>query len=97
MLTGSQRTHLRGLAHGLRPLVQIGKDGVTQTVVTAVDAVLDAHELVKVQIQAERAERKAAADELEARLGCECAGLIGRMAILFRRHRDPERQKVVLP
>lgn len=97
MLTGSQRKHLRGLAHGFRPLVQVGKGGVTEAVVAAVDAALDAHELVKIQIQAERDERRAAAEELEARLGCECAGMIGRMAILYRRQPDPERRKVVLP
>ncbi len=97
MLTGSQRKHLRGLAHGFRPLVQVGKGGVTATVAAALDAALDAHELVKIQIQADRDERRAAAEDLELRLGCECVGMIGRMAILYRRHPDPEHRKVLLP
>ncbi len=96
MLSGSQRKYLRGLAHGLRPAVQIGKEGLTDSVLAAVDTSLDAHELVKVQIFAERDEREIVASALEDRLTCECVGTIGKMAIFYRRQADPERRKIVL-
>ncbi len=97
MLSGTQRKHLRGLAHGLRPAVQVGKEGLTEGVVTAVDSALEASELVKVRIAAERDERAEVTGQLERRLGCECVGTVGRMAILFRRHPDPEQRSITLP
>jgi len=97
MLKGSTRKHLRGLAHGLRPLVQVGKEGLSETVLTAIGDALEAHELVKVRMTADRDERRAMAEVMEQRLQCECVGQIGRMAILFRQQSDPERRKIDLP
>lgn len=97
MLRGTQRKYLRGVAHGLRPLVQVGKGGLTDTVLASVDSALAAHELVKVQIALEREERSDVAVQIEQRLGCECVGMVGRMAILYRQQPDPERRTIVLP
>ncbi len=95
-MKGSQRKHLRGLAHDLRPAVQVGKGGLTDAVMTAISAALDDHELIKVKITAERDERQQAATAIEQRLDCECVGQIGRMAILYRQHPDPEQRKIEL-
>jgi RNA-binding protein len=97
MLKGSQRKYLRGLAHDLRPLVQVGKEGVSTTVLVAVDLALEAHELIKVQIMAERDDRKAMIAQIESGARCECAGAIGKMAIFFRQQVDLERRKIRLP
>ena len=94
MLTGSQRTRLRGLAHGYRPAVQIGKGGLTDTVVAAIDGALTASELIKVQIFSEREERREMAAVIEERLACECAGSVGRMAIFYRQQPDPEKRHI---
>lgn len=96
-LKGSQRKYLRGVAHGRRPAVQIGKEGLTESVVRAIDTALEAHELVKLKIAAERDERERIVPVIEERLGCECVGTVGRMAILFRRHPDPEKRKIEIP
>ncbi len=92
MLKGSQRTRLRGLAHGYRPAVQIGKGGLTD--MAAIDAALTTSELVKVQIFTARAERQQIADAIEERLDCECAGAVGRMAIFYRQQPDPEKRHI---
>lgn len=98
-LRGSQRKYLRGLAHALRPVVQVGREGLSEGVLVAFDAALDAHELVKVQFLAEkdRDSKRTLAAELAARGGAELVGTVGHMAIFFRRHPDPERRRVVLP
>jgi RNA-binding protein len=96
VLTGAQRTRLRGLAHGYRPAVQIGKAGLTDSVVTAIDDALTANELVKVQIFTARDERRQITAAVEERLGCECAGAVGRMAIFYRQQPDPERRRIDL-
>ena len=96
-LKGSQRKYLRGVAHGYRPVVQIGKEGLSESVVRAIDGALDAHELIKVKIAAERDEREQIVPVIQARLNCECVGTVGRMAILYRENPDPEKRKIAVP
>ena len=49
-LTGKQRAELRAEAHHLDVLVHVGHQGITDTVVGALDDVLRTKELVKVQL-----------------------------------------------
>jgi len=96
-LKGSQRKYLRGAAHSYKPLVQIGKEGLSESVLDAIDTALEAHELIKVKIVAERDQREQFVPVIEERLGCECVGTVGRMAILYRKHPDPEKRKIAFP
>ncbi len=97
MLSGAARTYLRGRAHRLKPAVHLGKEGLTAGVADAIDASLRAHELIKVRLAADRDDRRKLAAAIEQRLECECVGLVGRMAILYREHEDPEKRKIQLP
>jgi RNA-binding protein len=95
-LTGKQRRHLRGLGHALDPVVQIGKDGVTDGVVAALGTALDTHELVKVKIgQTAPDGRHDAAAALATQTGSELVQVLGRSILLYRRH--PEEPRIVLP
>jgi RNA-binding protein len=96
-LNGSQRKHLRGVAHSYKPLVRIGKVGLSESVVRAIDSALEAHELIKVKTAAERDKREEFVLVIEARLNCQCVGTVGRVAILYREHPDPEKRKIVVP
>src|SRR4051812_22818099 len=49
-LSGRQRAYLKGLAHAYKPLVQVGHEGVSESVVKQVDAALKDHELIKVRL-----------------------------------------------
>ncbi len=77
--------------------MQVGRGGVTDTVVAALDASLEAHELIKLKIAAQRGEREQFVPLIEARLNCDCVGTVGRMAILYREHPDPEKRKITVP
>ena len=95
-MNGKDRKYLRGLAHGLSPVVIVGQRGVSDAVVRQVDGALTDHELIKVRIGGEcPTERDAAAAELVARTGAELAGQIGRVLILYRPH--PETPRITLP
>lgn len=76
-LTGSQRKYLRGVAHGHKPLVQIGKEGLSANVLSSIDTAIEAHELIKVKISAEREQRERLVPVIEDRLNCECVGTVG--------------------
>ncbi len=96
-LKGSEKKYLRGLAHGLRPLVLVGKKGVTGELVRSVDSALDDHELVKVRFLEFKDEKKGLAQEIAGKTGSELVGLIGNIAVFFRRHPDPAKRKIMRP
>lgn len=96
-LTGSQRKWLRGQAHGLKPVVQLGKQGLSEGVIQQVDAALDDHELIKVQAVGDKEEKQEIGSRLAAELGAEVVGLIGHILTLYRQNPDREKRQIKLP
>jgi len=98
-LKGFQRKALRGQAHGLKPVVSVGRRGMTDALFRAVDQALERHELIKVKFieMKEKEEKQAASRFLEEKTRCELVGLIGHTGIFFRRNEDPEKHRVFLP
>lgn len=95
-MTGKERRYLRGLAHRLSPVVIVGQRGPSDAVVRQVDGALTDHELIKVRVGNEcPADRTEVGATLAERTGCELAGAVGRVLILYRPH--PERPRIVLP
>ena len=98
MLTGKQRSYLRKLAQDEEPLVFIGKNDLTETVIHEMDNLLTARELVKAKIQdTSTLDAKATANELAAQLGAEYVQAIGRRFVLYRPAPEKENRKIVLP
>ena len=96
MLSGKQRRHLRSLGHDLRPIVQIGKGGIDEGLVAAVDQALVDHELVKVKVgEAAGLDRHDAAEAIAKRTSSEVAQVLGNIVLLYRAH--PEDPQIVLP
>jgi len=96
MLKGSERKHLRGLAHNLKPIVMIGKSGLTESVLASIDQALDDHELIKVKFNAFKDQKKILSQEVTEKLKAEMVGLIGNVAIFYREHPDEDKRKISL-
>src|SRR5438477_8920180 len=79
-LTGAQRRYLRGLANPLKPVVMIGKGGLTDSVRATVEQTLATRELIKIKFVALKAEKKALIAELASATGSEVVGVIGHTA-----------------
>lgn len=96
MLTPKQRQFLKALAHPLSPVVRVGKEKVTPSVIEETKKSLAAHELIKVRIEADDgATRRAAAEELARAADANLAATIGKVAILYRPRE--EKPKIKLP
>lgn len=96
-LTSKQRALLKSMAHGLKPVVHIGKEGVTDETLHAVDEVLRTRELIKLKVlEAAPAEAREVANEVEAGIpASSVVQVIGRTIVLYRP--DPEEPQIRLP
>lgn len=95
-LTAAQTRFLRGQAHGLKAMLQVGGKGVTPSLVTEVGQALEDHELIKVKVAAE--DREARAELIDAIVegtGAALVQRIGHTAVLYRPSR--EKRQIVLP
>ena len=95
-LTPKQRAHLKSLAHHLKPVVYVGKEGIGGSTLRSVEEALNTRELIKVKVQeAAPVDVREAGAELQAGIaGSELVQTIGRVAILYRPH--PEKPEIKL-
>jgi len=92
MPSSKLRKALRGAGHHLSPVVQVGKEGVTEALLEQLDEQLAAHELVKVRIGTESPEdRFEAAERLGAAAGAQLAQILGRTILVYRPNPDKAR------
>lgn len=85
MLTGKQKRYLRAMGNEMAPILQVGKGGITETVVTQTAEALEARELIKCRVlQNSFEEPKTVADELAEQVQADLVQVIGRNFLLFR-------------
>ena len=95
-LTAAQTRFLRGQAHDLKAMLQVGGKGVTETLLAEVDLALEHHELIKIKVSAE--DRDARDGIVKAIVDSSSAALvqrIGHTAVLYRPSKD--KRQIVLP
>ncbi len=95
-LTSKQRAQLKALAHPLKPLLHVGKEGVSGTVVESVREAFNTRELLKIKVlEAAPQSAKEIGEDLAWRLeGVELVQVIGRTIVLYRAH--PENSEIRL-
>ncbi len=94
-LSDTQKRHLRGLGHHLKPVVWIGQHGLKESVMAEIEQALDSHELIKVKVVADRETRTGIATAICEQTHADPIHSIGQMLILFRR--NEEKPKIALP
>ena len=96
MLTGKQKGYLRSMGNEMDPILQVGKGGITDSVVTQTDEVLEVRELIKCRVlQNSSEEPKTVATELAERVQADLVQVIGRNFLLFRQSKN--KPIIVLP
>ena len=98
-LKGYQKKYLKGLVHGMKPVVFVGQKGLSSTVTRAVHESLEKHELIKVKFGdfKEKSEKKEMAGIIEKETASQLVGMIGHIAIFYRQQKDPEKRKIRVP
>ena len=86
MLTSKQRAKLRGIASIQEDVAIIGKDGLTNPVISSIREVITARELIKIKVlQMCELTPREVADKLEEFLNAEVVGVVGSKVILYKR------------
>ncbi len=94
-LTSRQNKFLRGLAHELSPVVQIGQHGVSEAAVKEINRCLADHELIKIRVACDDQEAfRALLEEVETLCGASTVQAIGHTVVLYRPAKKP---KIALP
>ncbi|HJI73862.1 MAG TPA: ribosome assembly RNA-binding protein YhbY [Veillonellaceae bacterium] len=85
MLTSKQKQYLKALASKMPAVLQIGKEGNTESVLKSAEDALLARELIKVKINQNSDEDiKETASYIADKLQCDVVQVIGRTCILFK-------------
>jgi len=80
------KKQLRADAHTLKPVVMIGQAGLTPAVLAEIEIALDAHELIKIKIRAERDDRKEIAAAICVGTNADLIQSIGQIAVVYRKN-----------
>lgn len=85
MITSKQRSYLKSIANSIKPILQIGKNGVTDTVISQADDALKAREIIKINIlNNSLLDIKETSNEIAEKLDAELVQAIGNKCILYR-------------
>lgn len=96
-LNAKQKMKLKSLAHRLKPILYVGKEGVTEATLRQIETAFNTRELLKIKVQDSAPDT---ADESGATIAnrldsVHLVQVIGRTVVLYRRH--PEKPEIELP
>lgn len=89
---------MRGLGNALDPVMQIGKDGISENVLNGVNLLLEARELVKIKMLKNcDYEIKDLANEIAQKTSAEVVQVIGNIFILYKKSTRKDFKHIQLP
>jgi RNA-binding protein len=96
-LKGFQKKFLKGLAHDLPSIVQIGKNGLSPSLFKEINDQLENHELIKVKFKDFKDSKKDLSKEIETETKSQIVGMIGHVAIFYKQNKIEEKRKIIFP
>ena len=94
-MTSKQRAILRGMGQTMEPVLQIGKDGISENTVKQCWDALEARELIKVTVLKNASyTSKEACEELCEKVHAEPVQVIGNRFVIYRQARENSRIKL---
>ncbi len=83
-LSSAERKQLKGRAQRLKPLVKLGKAGMTDAFLKSVDQALTDHQLVKGKFDEFKEQKKQLAPQIAEKVGAALVGMVGNVFVLWR-------------
>jgi len=98
MLTGKQKRFLRSRGMTMKPLINLGKNGMSATFVSGVADAIESRELIKISLlQAAEETPKTVGAYLSQEIpGLEVAQTIGRTVLVYKQAVDKDNRRISL-
>ncbi|TKB10631.1 ribosome assembly RNA-binding protein YhbY [Desulforhopalus sp. IMCC35007] len=99
VLNTKQKQYLKGLAHPLNPLVQIGKEGLSPGLLAMTREELLRHELIKVKLSNNSGlDKVATSEEIAEKTESILVQLIGKTFVLYKENlKKPKDKRIYIP
>lgn len=95
-LTAKQRQYLKGLGHALKPVIQIGKEGLNERQLKSISKAFEDHELIKINVlETADLNKNEASEQICTSLQAELVQTLGKKMLLYKPSKD--KPKIVLP
>ncbi len=89
IIDSKTKSALKGQAHHLKPVVQIGKKGLNEAVIEEIDRALLAHELIKVQLHPDlKNTSEEVIQDITLKTSCSLIDTIGNIVIFYRQNEE---------
>ena len=90
-MNSKQISYLRSLAHCLSPVVMIGNNGLSESVLKEIDVNLNAHELIKIKVMSDdRALRAQMLTDICTQTNAVAVHHIGKQLVVYRQSSKPK-------
>jgi RNA-binding protein len=96
-ITKTQRKYLRRMANPLKPTVMLGRQGLTEQLLSKINQELDTHELIKLRLLEHKDQKDQLAQTIVAETGAALVGIIGNVVTLYRPNPELETSAIHLP
>ena len=90
MLDKKDKYRLRSLANPLKPLVIIGKDGLTENIISSINDAIKTHELIKISLLKtyEGLPAKQLGELIASTINGHFIYSVGRVIVVFKKNKD---------
>ncbi len=96
MITKQQRTKLRSLSQTISATVYLGKNGLTEELVSCINNELEAHELIKIKMIQFKESKSEIADRIASLTNSIVVTIIGNIIVQYRKNPDETKQKIFI-
>lgn len=95
-LGSRERSLLSRLSNPIKPVIRVGKNGLTEGIVNAIDELLEKRELIKIKFVDFKDVKSEIATDISEKTGSMLIRVIGNIAIFYRESKKPENRKIML-
>lgn len=91
-LSNAEVRKLKASAQRMKPMLKMGRQGLSPQFLQTVDDALKHHALLKVKFDEFKADRKTLAPQLAGKTGSHLVTLVGNVAVLYRPKPEPAQE-----